>query len=171
MYLECSFLLWSWGLANNQRSGSPRILTDAISREMVAIKAHVNVAQEYIVITEDRAYRCLQSWKESIESRNRWIAPVTLTASLALTFFTSTFKDTWGISQYTWQSFFAIVLAFSAAWSLFEIIVLLRKAVTGQATGSVDELISQMKKGAAVVSEQLDESALQTKVISTSPGP
>jgi hypothetical protein len=60
---QCLLRLRNSDLENKPQP--PQILADAISREMVAGATHVNVAQEYIVITDDRTYRCLKRIKSN----------------------------------------------------------------------------------------------------------
>src|SRR5690606_38079535 len=40
------------------------VFVDALSKELTINAVHVNVAQEYIMITEDKTYRCLIEWKQ-----------------------------------------------------------------------------------------------------------
>ena len=62
---------------------------DALTREMVQrTTLRLNVTQEVIVITDDKAYQCLHQWRDKIESRKAWIAPVSLLTPLVLAFAT-----------------------------------------------------------------------------------
>jgi hypothetical protein len=90
----------------------------------------------------------LQSWKASIQARNRWIAPVLLTAFLSLTLLTSTFNDALGIPREAWQTIYIVFLAAAASWSLGEIVALLKNA-SGKSAISIEGLISQRGKTAA----------------------
>jgi hypothetical protein len=129
-------------------SSSAQIVADAISKEMVQVgTVHLNVAQEYIMITEDKTYRCLSEWKERIEQRNSWIAPVSLLASLTMTFVTATFKDAMAVPKETWEAVFIISIVGSVLWVLRELI----KLRPGSRDPTVEELITKLKKGAAVV--------------------
>lgn len=141
----------------------PSIVPDAIKRELLQVTAvHFNVAQEFIMITEDKSYRCLHEWKDKIESRNAWIAPVTLLASLVLTFVTATFKDSLGIAKETWQAVFIIGMVLAALWAAKE---LARVAKRGAL--SIDELIKELKKGAVVQHTSTDGIAIDTKISSS----
>ena len=102
------------------------IVPDAIKRELLQVRAvHFNVAQEYIMITEDKTYRCLREWKDNIETRKSWIAPVSLLIPLLLTFVTATFKDALGFPKETWQAIFLIGVVFAVVWSAKELVGLM----------------------------------------------
>jgi hypothetical protein len=129
------------------------IVPEAIKKELLQVTAvHFNVAQEFIMITEDKTYRCLNEWKGSIESRNAWIAPVSLLLPLVLTFVTADFKDAFGIPKSTWQAVFMIGIFLAALWSLRELIRLAAR----KGNPKVEELISELKKGAVVQHTSVD---------------
>ena len=98
------------------------------------------------MITEDKSYRCLREWKDKIEARNAWIAPVSLLGSLTLTFVTATFQDALGLSKDTWQAVFFLGIIFAAIWTIKEIIRLQSQF----GTRTVEDLIEDLKKGAVV---------------------
>ena len=123
------------------------IVPDAIKQELLQITAvHFNVAQEYIMITEDKTYRCLRDWKDKIEARKAWIAPVLLLIPLVLTFVTATFRDALGLSKDTWQAVFVLGMVFAGVWTLRELLNLLNR----KDTLTVEQLILDLKKGAVV---------------------
>jgi hypothetical protein len=123
------------------------IVPDAIRQELLQVTAvHFNVAQEFIMITEDKTYRCLREWKDHIETRNAWIAPVSLLVPLVLTFVTADFRDALGISKNTWQAVFLIGILLAAIWAVTEISKLLKR----RGSPTVEELIQDLKKGAVV---------------------
>jgi hypothetical protein len=129
------------------------IVPEAIKKELLQVTAvHFNVAQEFIMITEDKTYRCLNEWKGSIEARNAWIAPVSLLVPLILTLVTATFKDAFGLSKYTWQAIFVIAIGLAGLWSIREVI----KLVSRKGTRGVEELIEELKKGAVVQHTSVD---------------
>jgi hypothetical protein len=105
--------------------------------------ASLTSAQRRTVIVD-----LLQSWKASIQARNRWIAPVLLTAFLSLTLLTATFNDALGVPKEAWAAIFVMCLVGAAIWSLGEIIALLKNA-SGKSAVSIDGLISQLGKTAA----------------------
>jgi hypothetical protein len=125
----------------------PAIVPDALKQELLQVTAvHFNVAQEFIMITEDKTYRCLRDWKDKIETRKSWIAPVSLLVPLVLTFATATFRDALGLSRDTWQAVFVIGIVLAAIWTLRELLNLIKR----KGTLTVEELIQDLKKGAVV---------------------
>ena len=119
-----------------------KIVADAISKSQIAA-VYMNVSQKCIMITEDRAYRCLEDWKRNLESKNEWLAPASLLSSLMLTFVSATFRDVFGISKYTWEAIFTLLMAGAAVWLL---VALFRR----KKTKSVQELMEQLMQGAVV---------------------
>ena len=143
----------------------PNIIPDALQKELVQITAvHFNVAQEYIMITEDKTYRCLADWKDRIETKNSWIAPVSLLVPLVLTFVTATFRDALGLSKDTWQAIFVLGIIFAAVWTFREIVGL----IAHKGTPTVDQLINDLKKGAVVQHTSIDGVAASSRQISGS---
>jgi hypothetical protein len=135
-------------LENNEPAGN---ISATVAKQIAAAVSHVNVAPEFIVITEDKTRLYLMEWRERIESRGAWIAPLSLLLSLGFTFLTSTFHDALGFSQYFWQSFAMFCILASIGW-LSRVLIRLYRS-TG---GSVDDLISKMKKGGATSQEVID---------------
>jgi hypothetical protein len=125
---------------------------EAISKNIQAINAvHVNVSQEYIMITEDKTFRCLTQWQSRVERKHAWLAPLTLCGSMLLTFVTATFRDALGMSKETWQAVFMLGIAASIVW----MIVAVWRALTVRGEQTVEELIEQLKKGAVVQRTQI----------------
>jgi hypothetical protein len=123
------------------------IVPDALKKELLQVTAvHFNVAQEFIMITEDKTYRCLRDWKDKIETRKAWVAPVSLLAPLVLTFATATFRDAFGLSKDAWQAVFLIGILLAGIWTLKELLNLFNR----KGTLTVEELIQDLKKGAVV---------------------
>jgi len=122
------------------------VFVDAISKDLHINAVHVNVAQEYIMITEDKTYRCLTEWQRNVERRESWIAPVSLLVSLTLTFVTATFRDAFGVPKETWQALFMLGIAFSGLWAVRAAVSVLRT----RGHQSVEDLIDELKKGAVV---------------------
>jgi len=137
------------------------IVPDAIRQELLQVTAvHFNVAQEFIMITEDKTYRCLREWKDSIETRNTWIAPVSLLVPLVLTFVTADFKDAFGIAKNTWQAVFMIGIVLASLWTISEIV----KLVKQRGSPTVEELIQDLKKGAVVQHTAVEGVASSTRL-------
>jgi hypothetical protein len=130
---------------------APQILADAVSSQLVAGSAHVNLAQDSILITEDRTYRCLYEWKSRIEAKDRWIAPLCLSVSLILTFVTATFHDAFNIAKEAWQAVYIVGIVLSGIWTIREVGLALARLFSKEHPGSIEDLIVGMKKGAHVV--------------------
>lgn len=122
------------------------IFVQAIAENIKIDAVHVNLTQECIMITEDKAFRCLNEWKSRLEHGRAWIAPVSLFAPLVLTFGTTTFKDAFGFSKDSWQAVFLIGVLAAGVWSLFGIY----QSVASRKYHTVEDLIEQLKKGAIV---------------------
>lgn len=123
------------------------IVPDAIRQELLQVTAvHFNVAQEFIMITEDKTYRCLREWKDNIESKNAWIAPISLLVPLVLAFITADFKDAFGIPKSTWQAVFLIGILLALLWNIKEVAAYRKR----RNNPTVEELIQDLKKGAVV---------------------
>jgi len=140
------------------------VVYNAISKNLLSA-VHVNVAQESIMITEDKTYRCLNKWSKNVERQDSWIAPVSLLASLTLTFVTSSFdKDAFGISRYTWHAVFLIAIVFAAIWTIRAL--WLRWQSRDRKT--VEDLIQELKNGAIVECRSVN--AFHTSESHTNPG-
>jgi hypothetical protein len=146
-----------------KKAGAPQNVFVALSKDLHINAVHVNVAQEYIMITEDKTYRCLTEWQRNVQRRDSWIAPVSLLASLALTFVTATFRDAFGVPKETWQAVFLIGVAGSAIWALRSLFILIRSSGSSR---SVEDLIDQLKKGAVIQRSEVDtlQSEINTKL-------
>lgn len=129
-----------------KKGQNQQVFVDAITKDLQINAVHVNVAQEYIMITEDKTYRCLSEWQRKVERKDSWIAPVSLLASLTLTFVTSTFRDALGFPKETWQAVFILGIAGSGLWALRSVMFLLQSR-GGQ---TPEDLIDQLKKGAII---------------------
>jgi hypothetical protein len=137
------------------------VVPDAIKQQLLQVTAvHFNVAQEYIMITEDKTYRCLRDWKDKIETRKAWIAPVSLLAPLVLTFATATFREAFGLSKDAWQAVFVIGIALATVWTLRELLNLISR----KGTLTVEELIQDLKKGAVVQHTAIEGVAETAKI-------
>lgn len=144
------------------------IVPDAIKQELLQITAvHFNVAQEFIMITEDKTYRCLREWKDNIETRNAWIAPVSLLIPLILTFVTADFKDSLGISKNTWQAVFLLGIILAAIWAIKEISIVFSR----HGSPTLEELIQDLKKGAIVQHTAVEGVASSTTIQDRSNSP
>ena len=104
------------------------------------------------MITEDKAFRCLNQWKSKVEDGKAWVAPVSLFVPLALALGATTFKDAYGLGKETWQAIFVIGVAAAAIWTLAG----LSAAFKSRGNRTVEALLDELKKGADVQRSQLE---------------
>ena len=77
-----------------------------------------NLNQDIIHITADKAHIYLNEWRQKIEARGSWIAPLSLGASLLLALLTADFKDRFGVTKEQWAAFFLVAFLATLAWLL-----------------------------------------------------
>jgi len=132
-------------------------ITTTIDAQMRAAITHVNVAPEVIVITDDKMWRCLTEWQGRLASRGKWIAPLSLLASLVFCFATSTFRDALDIPKDTWRAIAMMGIGGSAIWLVVASWKRISAAISKQ--DSIDGLIREMKTGARVSVPNSQQSA------------
>jgi hypothetical protein len=99
---------------------------------------HNNTSQEIIHITSDKLRLALMGHLDCLAKRNAWHVPLSLFASVIVVFFTSTFKDAFGIKADKLEFAFGVFAFVCAAW--------LVKALFGlRNSASIDELIEIIK--------------------------
>ena len=101
-------------------------------------EVNLNVAQNYIVITEDKLRLHLIGNLKNRERKNAWIAPLGIFLAIMLSFVTTDFKDI-GLKAAAWQAFFIIAAILAFFWLIYSF-VQLRK------TETIDKLIEKIKK-------------------------
>jgi hypothetical protein len=135
------------------------IIATTISAQMRAAIAHVNVVPKLLVITEDKMWKCLTEWQGGLASHGKWIAPLSLLASLVFCFVTSTFHDALDIPKDTWRAVAMIGIAASAIWLLVALWKRMSAAISKR--DSIDDLIKAMKTGAQIVPGTKDPNSQQ----------
>ena len=108
-------------------------------------KVHVNLAQDVIVITEDRFRLCLMDHIARVTTKSGWIAPLSLFVTLLIVFATSKFQD-YVLPAKTWQAIFVICAVATFVWS----IVAVYKALSSKTT--IDTLIKEVKQNSGQLS-------------------
>jgi len=78
-------------------------------------KVNLNVDQEIIMITEDRAKLCLMKYLENIGKRDSWTTPFAILLTVVVTLATTSFKQ-FLVSADVWQAIFLIVGGLSVLW-------------------------------------------------------
>ncbi|HTY55766.1 MAG TPA: hypothetical protein VMB26_11220 [Candidatus Binataceae bacterium] len=120
-------------------SNSSQIISGALADQLVQnTSVHLNLAQDAIVITEDKVKLCLLEHLAKLESRREWVAPAGILITLLVTFPTTTFND-FIFKAATWQAGFIIAAILTAAWFI-------RSLVKAWRTPTVDDVVAVMKR-------------------------
>lgn len=128
-----------------------------VNKNLTVNAIHVNLSQDCIVITEDKAFRCLCDWKSKLEHSKAWVAPISLFAPLLLTLVTASFHDTFHISKELWQALFLLGTLGSGIWTVAGFY----RAFQSKDNQTVEALLDQLKKGAVI-----ERSAIRTAEVS-----
>jgi hypothetical protein len=83
---------------------------------------HLNLEQNFIVITSDKLEICLRDHLDRVNSKQGWMTPVSLFCSFIATLCAADFHDALKISSYTWQAIFIILTGVSVIWSAIQIV-------------------------------------------------
>jgi len=86
----------------------------------------VNLAQDLIYVTEDKAYIYLDEWRRKIEGQGGWINPASLLATMTLTLLTADFKDKFNIKKEYWFAVFLVASILTALYLTASIVKTLR---------------------------------------------
>jgi hypothetical protein len=109
--------------------------------EQVAVSSttHLNVAQAFIVTTEDKVRLCLHTHTEGLAARAGWIAPVSLLITIILTLVTSDFHDSFGFPKETWRAVFLLACALVGIWSVAA------GWKASRVTTSIDRIVAELR--------------------------
>ena len=83
-------------------------------------RVHFNVAQDIIVITEDRLKLHLSDAIGKTEKKNGWIAPLGIMIALVLALVTADFKN-FGLKASVWQAIFVLSLILASCWLVYAV--------------------------------------------------
>jgi hypothetical protein len=97
-----------------------------------------NTQSNIIRINDDKLKVILYENKDTITKSNNYIAPLTMTITLILTFCTTNFKDFAYVSANTWQGFYL----FCCLGSIVCLVIELKKI---KKSISIDDLINKIK--------------------------
>ena len=104
---------------------------------------HTNVAQELIVITEDKVHLCLSKYLKRIR-KGSWIAPLCILITIVGTLVTSSFKDTLSLSANTWLAFFIFGGLLCFVWLVCSIIQTLKSK---KEEDIIEDIVAELKRG------------------------
>ena len=102
-------------------------------------KVYKNTAQEIIITTEDKVRLCLAKYKNRLEKRKGWIAPLGILIAIILALVTATFKD-YGLESDVWTAIFIISAVLSFAWLVWSIFSARRSV-------NEEDVIAELKQG------------------------
>jgi hypothetical protein len=106
---------------NAPQQPPPAQIVAGLTAEMVQSNTvTMNVAQNTLVITEDRLELCLIKSVPHVHVKDCWIAPLLTTVTLAATLATAQFRDLL-FSAATWQAVFVLALLGSIAWTVHSV--------------------------------------------------
>lgn len=115
------------------------IVTGALADQIVRkTTLHLNLAQDAIVITEDKVRLCLINHLQRMESKREWIAPAGILASIILTLATADFHDFY-LNADVWRAIFYVTGALVAYW-------LLRTLRAAFSRSSIEDVVREMKQ-------------------------
>jgi hypothetical protein len=123
------------------------------------MKVHINLRQDMIIITADRAKLCLFNHLDGLTSRAAWVAPCGLLVAFVAALVAADFKDALGLKKDVWMAIFVISAALSSIWLALALVSCVRSWSRSKSGSPVDDLINEMKaatKEAARI--ELDES-------------
>ena len=113
--------------------------TSAINENLIKdSKVHTNLAQDFILTTEDKIRICLTKYLNKIDKRNRWFAPAGVLVTVIGTLLTTKFKDFY-FSADTWTAIFFMVAILSSLYLIY----CLRYALIST---DMDDIINDLKK-------------------------
>ena len=93
------------------------------------VEASVNVDQELICVTRDKAVLCFYRYLHRVEGRRAWIAPAGILVTIVLVLATAAFKPVRrGISGAPWQAVFVLLALATFAW-LVAAVARVRRAI------------------------------------------
>jgi len=128
------------------------IVNDVLAKEIVQ-NSHVqiNVAQNTLIVTEDRLRLCLIEHRDRLADRQGWLGPLGLCIAVGTTLSTTNFQNRL-LDAATWHAIFIIGFFGSLFWSILSII----RAAKSR---SIEDLINQLRPSPYCRSETVPISA------------
>lgn len=125
-----------------QPGDEAKIVSDALAGQIVQnTKLHLNLAQDAIVITEDKVRLCLMRHLQLAEAKRGWIAPAGVLLTIAATFATTTFHD-YLVQAATWQAIFIVA-------GILDIVWLIRAITQAVRAPEIEDIVGEMKAAGA----------------------
>jgi hypothetical protein len=100
-----------------------------------------NTKQVLITVTQDRLKLKLREYKEYYSSFTNWTIPLGICLSLSLSYFSSEYKDTFGLNKSVIEACVIICMIISGLWLIYAIIM----SIKNYKKKDLDELINKIK--------------------------
>jgi hypothetical protein len=97
------------------------------------------LGETVIVSTEDKIRICLMNYLKDLSEKKEWLVPFGLFLSILLTFLTTDFRDTFGISKENWKIIFIIAEISFFVW-------LCKAGVKAGFAMTVEQVLDKIKK-------------------------
>lgn len=101
---------------------------------------HVYIQQEFIVTTEDKLQLHMSQYKQKLEKKQSWIAPISIFFTLLATLLTANFKNALGLPANTWQALFIFSTLGTLIWFLTTLKYIFCKNT------SVEDMVNELKE-------------------------
>ena len=102
---------------------------------------HTNIRQDIIVTNADKLELILKDAQRVMESKRDWLTPSGIILTLIITFCTTDFKETFGLSKDFWKSSFVLSTIIMIGYLVYTIIKISRNK--GQY--EIDDIIKKIK--------------------------
>lgn len=101
---------------------------------------HVYIQQEFIITTEDKLNLHMSQYKQKLEKKQSWIAPISIFFTLLATLLTANFKNAMGLPANTWQALFIFSTVGTFIWFLTTLKYIFCKNT------SVEDMVNELKE-------------------------
>ena len=109
-------------------------------------KSHIysNVAQEFIVTTDDKLRLCLIQYQAALRAKREWIAPISLLLPTVIAFTSVEFRPFLGLDAEIWGAIFLLATVGSFIWLVYTFIRALRTWWNQE--GGVEQVVESLKR-------------------------
>lgn len=115
-----------------------------ISKEIEVTVDLENLKQDVIATNADKLRIVLMEEKKNLKAQRDWITPFTLFISLGLALLTTEFKDSLGLSKYSWEAVFVLISLGTFLWLVIEVYRFIKVGNNGN---DIDKIIDRIKSG------------------------
>lgn len=119
-------------------SGSPPDFSQELARyQMGHGQYYFNLSHNVLILSEDKARLLLLAHLSRMASREAWLAPAGILATVLATFATTTFRD-FVLDAATWRALFIFAALSSGAWLAWRL-------WTQRSSPTLDDLVGALK--------------------------